>query len=51
MSLSPARILGAALGLVVLFVIIAQFSIQYAILIVLFLALVVPYMKAVMGGH
>ncbi|MDX1383183.1 MAG: hypothetical protein R3190_06025 [Thermoanaerobaculia bacterium] len=49
--LSPARLLGAIVGLAVLFVVIAQFSIQYAILIVLFLALVIPFMKAVMSGE
>ena len=48
MSLSPIRILAITLGLAVLFVAIAQFSVQYAILIVLFLILVVPFMRAIM---
>ena len=50
MSLTPTRLLAAVAGLVILLLVLGQFSWQIAILVVLFLALVVPFMAAVMSG-
>jgi hypothetical protein len=50
-EMNPMRWLAAALGVLILFLVIGQFSWQYAILITLFLVLVVPFMGAIFSGE